>query len=152
MRYSFSSLKTMPRFEGKVPQWKNSDIIDSTLKAKSHLHVIRHQSVTCNRIITMSTGSRFRVLNHDQNDRHTMSVYGLYCCHERCVIQSPRSYVTTLAANCNFRVSVIWGGGALSYNNMRHVPMKRPHIFKQILHLMTPFFTSQHPMTPFYHY
>ncbi len=38
--------------------------------AKFWLFDIRHRSVTCNRIISMSTGSRFRVINHDQNDHH----------------------------------------------------------------------------------
>ena len=36
--------------------------------------VIRHRSVTCNRIISMSTGSRFQVLNYDQSDHHTNSM------------------------------------------------------------------------------
>ena len=39
------------------------------------LNVIRHRSVTCNRIISMSTGSRFRVLNHDQIDRNAKSMH-----------------------------------------------------------------------------
>ena len=32
------------------------------------------RSVTCNRIISMSTGSRFRVLYHDQSDHHANSM------------------------------------------------------------------------------
>ncbi len=35
---------------------------------------IRRRSVTCNRIISMSTGSRFRVLYHDQTDHHANSM------------------------------------------------------------------------------
>ncbi len=38
------------------------------------LIVIRRQSVTCNRIISVSTGSRFRVLYHDQSDHHANSM------------------------------------------------------------------------------
>ena len=37
-------------------------------------NAIRHQSVTCNRIIYMSTGSPFLVLTHDQTDRRTKSM------------------------------------------------------------------------------
>ncbi len=35
---------------------------------------IRHWSVTCNQIISMSTGSRFWVINHDQSDHHANSI------------------------------------------------------------------------------
>ncbi len=36
--------------------------------------IICCQSVMCNRIISMSTGSRFRVLYHDQSDHHANSM------------------------------------------------------------------------------
>ena len=35
---------------------------------------IRLQSVMCNWMIYMSTGSRFRVLNHDQSEHHANSM------------------------------------------------------------------------------
>ncbi len=35
---------------------------------------IRRRNVTCNHTISMSTGPRFRVLNHDQSDHHANSI------------------------------------------------------------------------------
>ena len=59
---------------------------------------ICRQSVTCNRIISMSTGSCFRVLNHDQSDHHAYSM-AFIVVMKMCVIQWPRSCITTLMAN-----------------------------------------------------
>ena len=76
------------QFWVKMARWAHSswlpDRMIVTKHAKAHIQQhtwslirispIRHQSVTCNRIISMSTGSRFRVLTHDQIDRHTKSM------------------------------------------------------------------------------
>ena len=52
------------------------------------------------------------------------------------------------------RCSILWRalprGGALPYNDRRHVPPKRPRYFLQILHPMTPFLKDLHWMPPFY--
>ena len=52
--------------------------------------------ITCNLIICMSTGSRFWVRNHNQSDHYKYN--GLHRRYERCVIRSPRSYVTVYFA------------------------------------------------------
>ncbi len=75
------------------------------------VYYIRRWSVTCNRIIYMSTGSRFRVL-YTTIKVITMQIWfssSLWKMrdpvtsfprrYERCMIQSPRSNVTTLMAN-----------------------------------------------------
>ncbi len=55
-------------------------LLPATLAMNADLHVraiwgiICHPSVTCNRIISMSTGSSFRVLNLDQTDHHANSM------------------------------------------------------------------------------
>ena len=41
-------------------------------------------------------------------------------------------------------------GGALPYNDRRHVPPEWPRYFLQILHPMTPFLKDLHWMPPFY--
>ena len=79
-----------------------------TMRATWRRHTqasIRHRNVTCNRIISMSTRSRFRVLNHDQNDHHANSMAFIVV---MCVIQSPRSYVITSMTNCIVEVMLMW--------------------------------------------
>ncbi len=56
---------------------------------------ICHRSVTCNRIICISTLSS----PLPRSKWSPCKFYGLHRCYKRCLIQSPRSYVSTLMAN-----------------------------------------------------
>ena len=66
------------------------------LHMRHALSVIRRRSVTCNRIISMSTGLRFRVLYHDQSDHHGLHRFN----------PVTKSYLTTSMANLSIHLCV----------------------------------------------